>query len=446
MKLATCLESLSERMPESYERFARDLPMEWVEMALSLTDTATVRRRRLPSEMVVWLVIGMGLYRDRPITDLVDKLDLALPIPSGKVMASSSVSEARARVGDAALEWLFGRVAETWGHLGARAHAWRGLALYGVDGTTLRVPDSAENTEFFGRMGSESRGFSSYPILRLVSLMALRSHLVVGAEFGPNLRSETVYAQALWPKVPDHSLTLVDRGFLSARVLLGLTRSGVDRHWLTRAKSTTTWTVVESFADGDDLVEMQVSSEARRADPTLPKTWRMRTIHYQQPGFQTQILLTSLVDSKAYPKREVVALYHERWELELAFDELKTEMLDREEAIRSRTVNGVFQEIWGLLIAYNLVRREMERVADEAKVAPTRVSFAAAMRLITDEWFWLAGTRSPGAIPKHLKNLRDKLARLILPARRPTRSAPREVKLKLSNYSRKRPVGPGHTP
>ena len=127
-------------------------------------------------------MIGMGLFRDRPISDLVDKLDLALPTATGKVVASSSIAEARARVGKDALEWLFAKVATAWGHLGARTHGWRGLALYGVDGTTIRVPDSPENREFFGRMGSHERGPSGYPILRLVSLMALRTHRMVGAE------------------------------------------------------------------------------------------------------------------------------------------------------------------------------------------------------------------------------------------------------------------------
>jgi hypothetical protein len=440
MKLGACLDALAERMPQSYEHFARDLPMKWVETALKLTDTATVRRRRLPSEMVVWLVIGMGLYRDRAITDLVDKLDLALPGAGGTVMASSSIAEARARIGDAALELLFDMIADAWGHDGARSHAWRGLALYGVDGTTIRVPDSPVNSDFFGRMGSKARGESGYPIVRLVTLMALRSRLLVGAKFGPNATSETAYAADLWPRVPDQSLTIVDRGFFGARVLFGLTRSGQNRHWMTRAKSNLRWRVVKSLGPGDELVEMKVSAEARRVDPTLPATWQMRAVRYQRPGFEPQVLLTSLLDTKAYPRDELAALYHERWELELAFDEMKTEMLAREEAIRSRTVNGVYQELWGVLIAYNLVRREMERFADQANVTPTQVSFVAAMRLITDEWFWLAGTRTPGAIPKHLKALRDKLARLVLPSRRPDRSAPRAVKIKMSNYPRKRPI------
>src|SRR5207245_5632186 len=133
------------------------------------------------------------------------------------------------------------------------------------------------------------------------------------------------------------------------------------------------------------------------------------------------------VDADRYPAAEIVALYHERWELELGFDEIKAEMLDREEAIRSKSPKGIRQELWGVFLAYNLVRVEMERVAAEAGVEPTRISFVAALRLICDEWLWCA-IASPGAIPKHLRNLRASLKPLILPPRRSERLYPRAVK------------------
>jgi hypothetical protein len=146
-----------------------------------------------------------------------------------------------------------------------------------------------------------------------------------------------------------------------------------------------------------------------------------------------------MIDPDAFPAAEIVALYHERWELELGFDEIKTELLDREETIRCKSVVGVEQELWGLLLAYNLVRLEMERTADSLDVAPIRISFVGALRLICEEWWWAAGA-SPGAIPKNLARLRSRIARLVLPPRRSDRRYPRAVKIKMSNYARKRPV------
>jgi hypothetical protein len=107
---------------------------------------------------------------------------------------------------------------------------------------------------------------------------------------------------------------------------------------------------------------------------------------------------------------------------------------DREETIRSKTREGVEQELWGILLAYNLVRLEMERVAKAAKVEPTRISFVESLRLICDEWLWLSVT-SPGAIPKRLASMRANLKRYILPPRRPKRLYPRAVTIKMSNYA-----------
>ena len=115
---------------------------------------------------------------------------------------------------------------------------------------------------------------------------------------------------------------------------------------------------------------MDVSSHARKQDPTLPKLWTARAIRYHRKGYRPQVLLTSLLDPEIYPASEIVGLYHERWELELGYDEIKTEMLDREETLRSRSPAVVRQEIWGVLIAYNLVRLEMEADRNERTHVP----------------------------------------------------------------------------
>lgn len=424
--------------PEEFGRFSQHLSRDWVEEALASTGTATMRRRRLPAEVMVWLVIGMALMRNRPILEVVRALAIALPTRRGKTaVAASSVAQARGRLGADPLEWLFLRTAEPWGHASADRHRWRDLAVYGVDGTTLRVADSEENRAAFGGQ-STHRGESGYPLVRLVVLMALRSRVLVAASFGP-YGDEYRYANDLWQALPDHSLTIVDRAYLGANILIPIQRAGQQRHFLTRGKSTTRWRVVERLGRGDFVAEIDVTHYSRQRDPTLPRTWRVRVIEYQRKGFRKQTLITSLLDATQYPADEVVELYHERWELELGYDEIKTDLLEREETIRSRTVDGVKQELWGLLIAYNLVRLEMERIADDAGVKPTRISFVAAVRTIRTEWEWSAMTHSPGAIPRHLAEMRETIAAYILPPRR-KRSYPRAVKIKMSNYARKRPA------
>ena len=437
MPLASCLAATAAfPHPEKLIAFAQHLPREWIERALQVSGTATLRKRRLPAEQVVWLVLGMALFRDRSIVEIVDKLNLALPGAGDAPVAPSAVPQARARLGEEPMSWLFSYASRNWAQSSADRHRWRGLAVYALDGTSLRVPDTAENRTHFG--GAKGRTESAYPMTRIVALMAVRSHLLAAARFGPYMRGEHSFANELWPEVPDDSLTIVDRNFLTAGVLIPLACNGTNRHWLIRAKTNTSWRVLKRLGPKDELVEMTVSHQARAEDPTLPETWVARAIHYQRKGFPPQTLLTSLIDPEKYPASELVELYHERWEIELGYDEIKTEILEREEAIRSKSPVAVAQELWGILLAYNLVRLEMERVADEAGVEPTRISFITALHLVCDEWLWCAVAK-PGAIPKHLRNLRTKLARLVLPERR-ARVYHRAVKVKMSSYPRNRPT------
>lgn len=419
----------------AFSRFQASIEPEWIDDALRFTGTATLRRRRLPAEQVIWLVLGMAICRNRPIDEVVAKLDLALPGRRRVAPARSAIAQARSRLGDEPMRWLYERCAEAWAHASARGNSWRGLALYGVDGTFVRVPDSQENRAHFGGHPGQ-HGDSGYPLVRIVTLMALRSHLLAGMRFGPNATSEVHYARTLWAEVPDNALVIVDRGFFDASVLIPLAAHGASRHWLIRAKRNVRYEVVRRLGPGDEIVEMTVSDGARSRTPELPTKWTARAIRYQRKGFQPQVLLTSLLDPELYPAPEVRALYHERWEIELGYDEVKTDMLDRREAIRSKRPRGVAQELWGVALAYNLIRLEMVRIAAEANVAPNRISFVMAHRLIWDEWLWCAVAR-PGAIPRHLRELREEVLRFVLPPRRSGRSYPRAVKVRQSRYPAK---------
>ena len=234
-------------------------------------------------------------------------------------------------------------------------------------------------------------------------------------------------------------LTIVDRNYMAAAVVVGLERGGTNRHWLMRAKKNSKWRVLESFGRFDKLVESTVSSEARRKNPSLPETFTARAIRYKHPDSKgRQWLLTSLKDADTYPAKELIALYHERWEIELGYDEIKTHMLERKETIRSQTDAGVRQELWGILLTYNLIRLEMDKIAREAKLPPNRISFVAAMRFIRDEWAWCS-IASPGSIPKKLKRMRERIVDFVLPPRRSQRRYPRAVKIKMSSYPKKCP-------
>ncbi len=426
-------------LPDAFDNFSRHLKAEWIDDALTLTGTASLRRRRLPAEQVIWLVVGMALMRNESIERVAALLGLAMPATRGPLVARSALTQARQRLGDEPLEYLFSAAGMEWAARSADAHRWRGLQLYAMDGTTIRVPDTKENWDTFGgHVGNGKRAGSAYPTARVVGLMAVRSHLLASMRFGSFNIGEVTLAREMWPEVPDDALIIVDRNFLIAAELNRLRSDGTNRHWLTRAKSTTKLRTIERFSKGDELVEIELSPDTHRAHPDLPLKWVARAIRYQRRGFRPSVMLTSLTDAVRYPRDELIALYHERWEIELGYDEIKTHMLAREETIRSRTPASVRQELWAIALAYNLVRLEMERAANEAGVEPTRISFVNALSLICHAWVvWSTPPLAPGRIPSALADLRQRLGLLVLPKRRPKRSYPRVVKIKISPYNKK---------
>ena len=149
---------------------------------------------------------------------------------------------------------------------------FKGLMLFAMDGTTLRTHDNVEVRAHFGAQNYSSGAIASYPQVRGVTLTALSTHIVHSAAFGPYGTNEMLYAKQLIDGVPSDSLTVFDRGFLSAEILCALTSSGNERHFVIPAKSNTRWEVIKGVEDGDDFtVRMRVSPQARAKCTELPE-------------------------------------------------------------------------------------------------------------------------------------------------------------------------------
>lgn len=413
---------------------SRAIDPEWIAQALARTGKASIRKRKLPAEQVMWLVIALGLYRHQSIPEVVAHLDLVLPDEINPDIAKSALTQARQRLGREPLAQLFAMSAACWDERHQAGRSWRGLARYAVDGSTLRTSDSVENREHFGAQAYPDGLVASYPQVRLLTLTSLATHLIRDAVFGIYGKNEMLYAKDLLTGVPDRSLTVFDKGFFSASVLLQLQRAGDQRHWLIPAKRSLAWERLDKVPT-DYRVRMKVSPQARQADPTLPTFWEARAIETTSRHGKKRILLTSLMDAKAYPAREIVQQYEERWRIETSYREIKQDMLGSELTLRSGTPETVYQEIWGALLAYNLVRLEMAEVAAEAEVSPTQLSFTTALHYLRHEWGWMA-IEAPGKIPAHLLRLRNRLADILLPQKR-GRSCPRLVKKRPQKYGTK---------
>lgn len=258
------------------------------------------------------------------------------------------------------------------------------------------------------------------------------------AAFGPFDRGEQDLAETLWKHIADDSLTILDRGFVNFPVFAGLVGSGENRHFMVRMRRNLKFHEVGLLPDGSLLADLPCSRELQRTRPELAKSIRGRIIGYKHPDGEASRVFTTLTDHEKYPANELVALYHERWEIELAYDELKTHMLERNECLRSKKPEGVAQELWGALLLYNLVRNEMLRVAVERGFSPKRISFKSSLLLMRNFWEVAAWRSRPGNVPRYLADFRSTLDVLILPPRRSERRYARHVKIKMSGYARNR--------
>ena len=433
MALQLDLDYTATLAPHEFERFASLIDPDWIDEALQQTGTVSVRRRRLPAERMVWLVIGLALFRDEPIWHIVQQLDLADGPTSGSPVPSAAVA-GRERLGEAPLAWLFNRLASCWANAPLPDQAlFHGLRSYAVDGVVWSMPDTPANCDEFGR-SSSSHGDGVWPQVRAVCLMDTYTHLVRGASFGDYRTGELSFAKQLMHEVSDDSLTIFDRAYFSAAFLLDWQQCGQQRHWLMRAKMPLRHEVVHEFAPGDYLVRMPISPQACKQRPDLPTHWQARLIKCMVAG-QPRQFLTSLCDAHRFPAREIAAHYMQRWEIELGFREIKQGMLKNAHVLRSKRPELVRQEVWGMLIAYNLLRHEIAQMADELQVPPQRLSFQwLALAITTALYHWPMQT--PGTFPKRLAWLRQQARSYLLPERR-TRSYPRVVKPTRTKYPTK---------
>lgn len=422
------------------EVFASIVKPEWVTQALKDCDREGERDRKLTAPLTVWLVIAMGLYRSLCIQNVLHRLGMLPGIGSlwkdGKAPTSGSDSEARTRLGFGPLRLLLEKL-RGWMLVTFReAMSWKGMLLLALDGTTFKVPDSDENRRRFGLPGS-SRGRAAFPQLRALLLVSAKLRFVLTGLFAPIRRGETTLAQRMLPHVPEGSLLLLDRNFNSWQFLWGLRKR--DNHFLLRAKDAMKGDPVRTLGPGDRLVNMPVRSEVRAKDPTVPKTVLVREISARIQGVPFRFF-TSLLDPLSFRSIDLVFLYAQRWQEEIAIDEIKTHQcpyttVNRPVILRCKTSRRVLQEAYGLLLAYNLVRILIAQAALPLRVDPLRISFIDSLERIRVAALLMAASPTR-LLPVIFQDLLDQIARCQIPRRR--RSNPRVVCRKMSNYPLKR--------
>jgi hypothetical protein len=363
---------------------ARAFPPERVQQILAETGKASERERDLPAQVMVYYAIALALYMGSSTREvlrcLLEGLRWLWGAEAVKVAGKSGISQARSRLGEAPLRRLYEQVVQPIAARATKGAWYRQWRLVSLDGSCLDVGDTAENGAHFGTPGA-SRGESAFPQLRFVALVENGTHVLFGAQLGRYVDSETTLAHAALAALRPGMLCLADRQVFGHALWQRAAGTGADLLW--RVKCNLRLPGETVLADGSYLTTVYPSEKDRRH---RTGGVRVRVVEYRLEGIADTEplyrLVTTILDEAKAPAAEVAALYHERWEIEGALAELKTQLRGARVVLRSKTPELVKQEVWGLLLAHFAVRGLMHEAALQADEDPDRLSFSHAVRVV----------------------------------------------------------------
>jgi len=358
------------------------------------------RNRSLPARVMAYFSIGMALYSEGSYEDVLAQLTDGLSWASGwqenhSRPSKSAIFQARARLGSEPLAALFERVAKPIGGEQTPGVWLAGRRLVAVDGMCLDVADTSANAEHFGRPGVNKGEQAAFPQARVVALAECGTHAVFAAQVGTYSQSEATLTGPLLDRLEPGMLLLADRGFFSYALWRKAIATGADLLWRVRTdKSAPKPTHVQDLPDGSWLASLRGLTPAaeRRQEPMLVRVVDY-TVEDGRENLTTYRLFTTLLDPAEVTAVDLAATYTQRWEIELAFDELKTHQRGPRTVLRSKSPDLVLQEIWGHLCCHYAIRSLMVQAAVHSGHDPDRVSFVAALRITRQT------LAHPGAFP-----------------------------------------------
>ena len=371
---------------------ARVYPRAAVREALRRTDRGSRRTRSLPAEVMVYYVMALALFRQASTREVLRCLmeGLRWLSPGGEVRVSgkSSISRARTRLDAAPFSALRDQCVAPLARADTLGAWHRGLRLVAFDGSTLNLPDEERNRETFGLPGA-SRGASAFPQARVTAVMEVGTRASFAWHAGPYAESWMEQAERLLGHLSSGMLVLADRHYTGFPLWSRAAATGAELLW--RCKGNMHFPVIEALDDGSWLSVLRGSGRDRRKSRgELP----VRVVAYRTgDGSESFVLATTLLDHRLAPAAELAALHHERWEIENAHDEVKTHILGKGAALRSKTPDLVHQEIDGLMLAHYAVRCLIHEAAGKSGEDPGRLSFVHSVNVMRRRII------NPGAFP-----------------------------------------------
>jgi hypothetical protein len=403
----------------------RLLPRDAILDALRHTGTAGQRRRRLPADEVVWLVIAQSWFRKRSLPKVWRHLH---PSPDTREPADSAFTQARQRLGARPLKLLYHRTCRPLGAAGAVGAYHRHWLIVALGGSVFEAPDTPANRRALGSASNQS-GPGAFPQLRLCAICEAGTHAVTDVEMGPYSASEQALGLRLLRRLPRGRLVLMDRGLSYFELVAAVLRR--RSHVLARVKARQRdLPVGQALPDGSYLSTIYPSSNAKRAKRG---GIRVRVIRYTHEGprrdgrGEESCLITTILHGGLLTARQAARLYPWRWEEESVFAEIKGSMLDGgSPLLRSKAPALVVQEVYGLLLGHYLLRRQMAAAARRraAPVVAVRLSFKHGLEVLEDRLKDPAGADWLGELQREIswQRLRPKRPRKYPRAKKATRS------------------------
>ena len=417
------------------------IPTDKIDQAIEATHSQEQRKRRLPTHVVVALVIAMHFWSQDSIPDvfknLVDGFSSQWIRLSQRCQApsKSAISEARQRVGPQVMSRLFALVARPLATPQTPGAFLGGLRMMSIDGSVLDVPDTETNARVLGYPGSRPGTQAAFPKARLVVLVETGTHLITDALMCPYRIGERVRAIKLLRSVGKGMLLMWDRGLHSYKMV----NAALSRqcHILGRVPANVKFEVVKEFADGSYLSWIAPDRKSKKKGGVrIP----VRVIEYtieEDDKQQVYRLITDLLDITLFPALLLAQEYHQRWEVENTLDELKTHLNGRKTPIRSKNPREVVQELYGWLLAHWAVRCLIFQAAEQGGISPLRLGFTGTLRVIRRAVPKFQTTQ-PTELPLFLSWLVQEILDQKIPPRQ-GRSNPRVVKKPRSKFNSKKP-------
>jgi hypothetical protein len=368
---------------------ARAVPPQAVHAVLEAQGRNSRRVRRFPAIAGVYYCMALSVYPEAAYEDVFAVVSQGLAWASGAAepapVGKASISRLRSRIGAAPLAELVRRCCVPLADERLHPQAfYAGKRLVAIDGSCLELPDEADNAATFGYPGSRTSvsGHAGYPQARCVVLVECATHAILGANIGPYRSGEWELGAELLPRLGPGMLCLADRGFNGYEHWRQASATGSDLLW--RCSDSRQLPVLQVLDDGSFLSSISPSgvSRAQAAEQAIT----VRVIEYTMPGdAQAQPryrLLTTLLDAKVAPALELAAVYHQRWEIESVFDELKTHLLQGRRVLRSKTPELVRQEFYGWVLAHYAVRWLLHQGAARHRSSHAELSFKGHVELV----------------------------------------------------------------